>query len=166
MRISRGWGPNVPGGGRISSVLTVNTTQAGTIADTNETDLWTYSLPANTLNADGRGLRITVTVTFAANANTKTARLYFGGSSLTINPGVAAPNGVVAAAIYTVLRTGATAQLMTRAVANVGSSTQGVSQIAPAETMANAITIRVTGLNGTASANDVVFTSATVETVN
>src|SRR5437773_1138441 len=39
-------------------VLNVNTTATGTIANTSETDLTTYSLPASSLSADGRGVEV------------------------------------------------------------------------------------------------------------
>ena len=52
----------------------------GTDANTNEKDLWTYNLPAGSLNADQKGVRITAWGTTAANNNSKTLKVYFGGT--------------------------------------------------------------------------------------
>src|SRR4051794_29645833 len=68
-------------GGSASGVLTVNTTSYTTIGTSAE-DAWTYSLPANTLGADGRAIRITVFGTLATNANSKSISLTFGATTL------------------------------------------------------------------------------------
>lgn len=152
--------------GEISSVLHVNTTLAGTAADTNETDLWSYTLPANTLSANGKALRITASGSCAANGNTKTVRFYFGASSITVNNATAAPNGVDWFAEVLVIRTGAGAQRATgtRFVSTVTQS--AFSTLAPTENETANIVIKVTGQNGTAAADDILFRCAVVEALN
>lgn len=148
-----------------SGVLHANTTQAGTIADTNETDLWSYSMPANTLNANGKAVRVTAWGVFGATANNKTLRLYFGGTAI-VSQGAGAFNALGWVMTGVIVRTGAAAQI-TGAIAEV--STQAVmanGNIAPAADTTAAIIIKVTGQNGTAAANDVVFRGAIVEALN
>lgn len=47
--------------------------------------LQSWPLPANALNANGRGIRVTAHGAFATNANAKDVRLNFGGGLLTLN---------------------------------------------------------------------------------
>jgi hypothetical protein len=152
---------------QVSGVLSVNTTQAGTGADTNETDLWTYSLPANTLNVDGKAVRVVVGGSMAANANTKTARFYFGGSSQVINDQTTAPNGGEWRGEFVIIRTGAAAQVwgVVKTMGATPQSSLGFSQRSTGDTT-TALTIKVTGQNGTAAANDIVFRGAVVEVLN
>lgn len=153
-----------------SRVLTVSTVQTGTDANTNEKDLWSYSLPANTLNANGRGLRITVWGSTAANANAKSYRLYFGATQITFRLADTSLNTFIWRAVAVVIRTGAATQI-SDSTANQGpaNSVTGATimqQASPTETLSGAITIKVTGQNGVAAANDVLFKSAIVELLN
>jgi hypothetical protein len=148
-----------PGG-----VIERSTTQAATIADTNETTLFTFSLPANTLSENGKGVRITAFGTYGATVNNKTIKVKFGATTIA-DTGAAAANGTAWHVIGTILRTGAATQL-TSAVRMVGAfaSGSGVSMpTTPAEDTTAAIAIVVTGTNGTAAANDIVFRGAVVE---
>lgn len=150
---------------KVSGVLTVSTTQAGTGANTDETDLWSYSLPANTLNVNGKGVRVSVSVVYAANANTKTAKLYFGSHVVTLTPTTTAANNISGYHIINVIRTGASAQIRF-GIGTIGTAPQAVSMQTPAEDTTAAITIKVTGQNGSAVANDIVFRGAIVEVIN
>jgi len=147
-----------------SGALTVNTTQAGTPASTAETDLWTYSLPANTLNANNKGVRITVFGTTAANGNAKTVRLYFGGTVIGDRGTSIFGTGGSWRYESEVIRTGASAQLAVGAAVYNGA-TQGVDVTTPAGDTTGAIVIKVSGQNGTAVANDIVFRGAVVEVI-
>jgi len=67
----------------------IDTTGVGNVG-AGEDILMTYSLPANALNANGKGIRVTVYGTIANNANAKTVKVYFGSTviysaSMTIN---------------------------------------------------------------------------------
>jgi hypothetical protein len=153
--------------GTVQAVLngTLNTgiTPACTIADTNETTLFTYTLPASALNINGRGLRITAWGTMAATATTKTIKGYFG-ATVTANPGAAVYNGVSWRMTYEILRLTATTQT-SGALSTVGAVLLTGNTL-PGETLANAIVIKVTGQNGTANLNDICFSGAVVEAIN
>lgn len=143
--------------------LTSNSTSAGTIADTNETDLWSYTLPANSLTDNGRGVRISVLVTNAANANTKTTKLYVAGTNVLTSASLtAAPNGTDYVATFTVIRTGAATQIG-YGIHGLGTTFQAKSNLVLAGDTAAGIIIKVSGQNGTAAANDIVFKHASVE---
>ena len=66
------------GTAQLGGVLDVNTTQYSTPADTDPHDAITYTIPANTINTDGKIIRMKAFGTTAANANNKNFRLYFG----------------------------------------------------------------------------------------
>jgi len=150
--------------GEISSVLHVNTTTAGTAANTDETDLWSYTLPGGTLSQDGRGVRVTVFGSVGANVNAKTMRLYFGGTLLA--SGVNSQSGTIWRFQADVIRTSASAQVA-NAILFVGElSAMDNALSAPSETISGAVTIRMSGQNGTAAANDIVFRGAIVEALN
>jgi hypothetical protein len=150
--------------GVASRVLSVSTTQAGTGANTDETTLWSYALPANTLSANGKGVRITVYGTTAANANTKTRKLYFGATAVA-NVGDA-NNNANWVFVAVVTRTGASAQISMAEINTAEGAAQRNTLTTPAEDTTGAITISVTGQNGTANADDIVFRGAIVETLN
>jgi hypothetical protein len=61
---------------------TVTTAAVGNVG-ADEDNLITYTLPANTLNDTGKGVRITAWGTTANNSNPKTVKLYFGSAILT-----------------------------------------------------------------------------------
>jgi hypothetical protein len=148
----------------VGGVLTVSTTSAQTGANTTETDLWTYSLPANTLSTDNYGVRISVTFTAAANANLKNFRLYFGATVVNDALGVSVGGGAGGTVLLhaTVLRRTATTETAA-GFRGIATSVNAYPASTPAENTANAITIKATGQNGTASAGDIVFQSALVE---
>ena len=144
-------------------IIEVNTASAATIADTLETDLWTYSLPANTLSADGQLLRVRVFGLTASNANVKTIKLYWGAVAYTINGITAAPIGLQWFSDALFIRTGASAQIRNKwGVIGTVPELSTVNSVLAADTTA-AITIKVTGQNGTANAGDITFSGAVVE---
>lgn len=141
----------------------------GTIADTNETVLWTYTLPANSLNANGTKIRIRAWGACAANANNKTMRLYFGATVLNLS-GTAAFNNNTFQYDAIVIRTGAATQvaLAVGDTATAGAGLAGTNlgnhiQTAPTEDTTAAIVVKVTGQNAVASANDILLKGAVVE---
>lgn len=150
----------------IGGVLTASTTSAQTGANTTETDLWTYVMPANTLATDGHSLHITAFGTLANNGNTKTIKLYFGSTVLTVNYGAAGTGSWRAEA--DVFRTGAATQVAQGTLSYFnGAGTETVASrtvvTTPAETLSGAVTIKVSGTNGTASAGDIVFLASRVD---
>lgn len=62
--------------------LSTDTTTVATAADTNPVDAFTYTLPANSLNTNGRGVEIQAWGSFGATANTKNLFLIFAGSNI------------------------------------------------------------------------------------
>jgi len=157
--------------GQCNAINNVNTTQGATIANTSETDLITIALPANLLDVNGNGIRLTAFGTCPATATTKRMRLYFGATVVSDTTAVTINNGAWKLDAI-IIRTGATAQIAqgtefsTQAAGPstvVSSSTQFGT---PAETLANAITVKITGQNGTANANDIVARGLMYEPVN
>ncbi|MET0623104.1 MAG: hypothetical protein ABW250_09015 [Pyrinomonadaceae bacterium] len=133
-----------------------------------ETDLASYPMPAGTLGADGKRLRITVFVSCAANANAKSVRLYFG-STIIFMPNAVGINGGNVHHVFNVTRTGASTQHLfgrpSYGNSNTGNEAgNGARYEAPTENTANAITIKVTG-QGVAT-NDLLLRDFTVEALN
>lgn len=135
---------------------------------TSETDLATCTLPAGTLSADGKAIRIIAVWTTANNANNKTAKLYFGSTVISTPQGGTTGNGVVQVSPALVYRTGSSAQLAwARGALTAGGNEQANSNTVttPAENTANSIVIKVTGQSNTAS-NDVLLRMFQVEILN
>lgn len=145
---------------------------SGANVGTAETDMATYTLPAGTLSADGKILRITAWGTTAANANTKTVKIYFGATEVArpiITSGSAFGWGTTGG-IY-VVRSGAATQgtfsRTSTGVAALGTneSANDINSIDTGETMSGAIVIRITGQSNTTS-NDVLLKGFIIEILN
>lgn len=133
-----------------------------TIADTNPTVLFTYTLPANTLIRAGKTIKIRIWGVCAANANVKTVVITFGADSYTVFSG--AVNGSSFWAEYTIMRRPVqnTQTRIGRGGFAASLSTAIVTTLGIAETAA--IVITVTATNGVASAGDIVLHAAIVDT--
>jgi hypothetical protein len=149
-------------------VAHVNTTAVGNVG-TGEDDLMTYSLPANSLSANGKGIRVTAWGTTANNANVKTYRFYFGTSSI----GFVLTSSIAGAwrSEFTAFRVGSNLQDAAFKISEVVNSAAlaapkeaQVAIDADAETDTAAITIKVTG-EATAN-NDIVQQGMLVEFLN
>jgi len=133
-----------------------------TTAVTTEEVLATYTLPAATVAADGKGIRVIASGTTSANANTKTIRLKLGGTTYATNAVTTAPNASAWEAEFTILRSGAATAVATgRSV--VAATNQGIQRGTGTPTWANPNAIEVTGQNGTASAGDITVSMVTIE---
>lgn len=143
----------------------VQTTAGSTTAVTSEENLITYTLPANALDATGRGLRIKAAGSTAANTNVKTIRLYFGSTVVMSNNVTTTPNAAGWEFECEIFRTSATTE---KAIARgtVGSAQQTTTYTGVGETLTGALTIKVTGQNGTASAADITAQLLTVCYIN
>ena len=75
-------GDTVTGGGGGNSVLSVNLTAIGTDADTNEKDLMSFTVPANTLNANLKAIRVTAWGITTATGGTKIFKVVFGATAI------------------------------------------------------------------------------------
>ena len=146
------------------TIADVNITAVGTDANTDEKDLITYSLPANSLSADGKGVRITAWGTVAANGNTKTIRLKFGATVISVI-GPSEMSVLDWRIDGLVIRTGAATQ-DAMATEMLDTAAQDTTITTPTETLNGAVVIKITGLNGTASANDIVAEGMLVEYLN
>ena len=146
-----------------SPVLSIFTsTTAASNVSTGETDLITYSLPANTLSANNQKLRITTWGTLANTANTKTVKVYVGATVVASLSGATANTTFYAQA--TAIRTGATAQISYGAVDFGSLALFNRMTASPAETLSGAVTIKVTGQSSAAS-SDVTALAMLVEWV-
>lgn len=154
---------------KASGLSEFDDTQAATGADTNETVLKTFTVPANTLNLNGRTIRIRAVGTFAANTNTKTLRIRWGGIGGTI-----IVTGTVADqadqtrwyAEATLSRIGTGSQrLYGFAGRNDNGDTlfgQQFGMTTGTQDETTDVALVVTGQNGTANANDIVFEASWV----
>ncbi len=141
-------------------VLSVNITSNGNTAVTTEEILMSYSLPAKTLSATKKGLKIRVWGTTAANTDNKTMKLYFG--SVVITTPLAATNNKNWELELEVYKSGTNTQVV------FGNGQVDTTVVTPlvttgTETDTGAITIKATGTAGTANANDIVAKGLIVE---
>lgn len=143
----------------VGGTLFSSTTAASNVG-TAETDLITYTMPANTLAVNGRSVRITSWGTYAADATSKVLRGYFGSNSNA--PGVTtSTNGLSWWYETIVTRTGASASIAMSnmnngaVVASVQTATDAIAFNAP-------IIIKVTGTSATGS-NEITALGLIVE---
>jgi len=115
-----------------------------------EDNLMTYALDAGKLATDGDRLFIRMSFTYADNANAKRIRVYFGTDVCFDTTSLAFQNGKVVADIE-IIRTGATAQLITSGVWQrfvLGAATYtpaGAEVITGTQTLSSSVTIKATG---------------------
>ena len=128
-------------------VLDVDTT-AVTTTGTSEETIQSYSLPAGALKRNGQSLRVRAWGTTAANGNDKTVKLTFGATTL-VSTGALAANAKDWYLEAIVVRTGAATQ---EAIANgqFNGAIVVTDRTAPAETLADAITIATKVTDATA----------------
>lgn len=161
--------PLINGGGGTQTVkpmgAVISTTQGATTAVLTEETLISYTLPASSLDATNRGLRVKAAGTTAANASGKTIKLYFGSTVVMSNDVTTTPNNVGWELEYEIFRTAATTQ---KAIARgtVGAVQQTTVYAGVGETLANALTVKITGTNGVATANDIVAQILSVTFIN
>lgn len=66
----------------VCGTLDASVTEVSTIADTNLTTLYSYTIPANTISANTRGIEITAYGKFGATGNTKNMFVQLGGTNV------------------------------------------------------------------------------------
>lgn len=134
----------------------------GTPASTVETTLFTTTLAASQLAADGESVRMTAYGETAANANTKTLKVYLASSVIAQNSTTTAPNGKNWKIVADVTRSGATSAVEHVSIEFDGVAAEiDVSKVGA--TWSNANDLFVTGTNGTSAANDIVLKQVIVE---
>ena len=148
----------------VNGTLDAQASSAGvcTAADLVETTAWTYTLPANTLSASSRGLRVHTYGTTAANANVKTVKLYFGTNVFTIIAG--AVNNSVWFTTNTYIRMASNSQ-QRMGISGFGNAINAPTISNTTETDTAGIIIKVTIQNGTAAASDICWRGVTLETI-
>lgn len=130
-------------------------TTVGTDANTTEKDLATFDLPANLFFTDNAGVWVEAFGTTAADANTKTIKLYFNGTVLASSASmVTAPNAVGWNVRSSIFRRSSGNQSSRATWEGAGHTPFTATALHTAADTA-AITVKVTGQNGTATANQI-----------
>lgn len=146
--------------------LSVNTTAVGNVGAGTD-DLMSYALPANSLSANGKGVRVTMWGTAANNANAKTLDFYFGGlraASILLTVSTVRAWQVVA----TVMRSGASAQEYSIATIDGNASTGiGVANaFVGSTTQTDTAGITIKGVGTATADNDIVQKGMIVEFIS
>lgn len=105
---------------KMGGTFATNLTDNGNVG-TGEDTLHSFTLLANSMDANANRVESMAAFTFAANANNKRVRCKFGGSTF-YDSGIQAQNGGSLELRWTIIRTGASAQKVSaRAIASAGS---------------------------------------------
>lgn len=139
-------------------VAYVNLATTGTVQET----LYTYTLPANVLNADGRWLRIHSVWSTAANANAKTFLIHFGGT--TVCGAAVGTNAGLLQCDVDIVRTGASAQVYSANAWANGVDAYPRPTTSLTKTDTNTIAIDFIGTTAT-SAGDLTLKSVLIELI-
>ena len=133
------------------SVLNTNATAVANVG-TGEDNLITYSVPGGTLGTNGEYLHWTATGQFGASANTKRIRAYLGTTVLFDTSALAITVATDWSLEGEILRVDGTNARSGARFTSSSATLAGFSQYAaPTETLANALTLKLTG---EATAND------------
>lgn len=145
--------------------LSAQTGDSGTGANTADTSLKTYQIPAGALAVNGDFIEFWLTYVTANNANNKTMTVKFGVTTLISSGTAVFTDGrfVVHGRIW---RTGAATQTAYCISEQSGNNQTwnnaiggGVSKTTPTETLSTSILLDARGQNGTAAANDIICDS-------
>jgi hypothetical protein len=145
--LARGSTVAMGGGGATATIggtLYVTTTPATTTGTTEEV-LATYTMPADTLATNGRGVRITASYTHAANTNSTIAYVKFGGQQVAVRSNVA--SGATTRITVEVIRTGPATQWYT-ALATGSTNVQALSGALTVD-LSGGVNITATATTGT-----------------
>jgi len=142
-----------PGGSTYLGVplrLTSITTPAGNVG-TGEDDLMSYTLPASTLDSNGRAVKVIAWGHTANNANAKTLKAYFGATQVLGGAGISLTVSELGSwmAGFVVMRTGAGAQACAAQIvsgpAGGGVTVSSATVTTPAETLSGTVVVKFTG---------------------
>ncbi|NKI68958.1 hypothetical protein GN109_05960 [Collimonas pratensis] len=119
-------GQATPGSVRTCGNVSVQVSAAGlgNGADTTDDVLFTYALPANSLDAAGRQLTITAAGKFAANGNNKRIKVWFGTTTQTVGAAVVGGTVIADSAVQTTNGGGWAASVQVQKYGVSGSNTQ------------------------------------------
>lgn len=132
--------------------LDANTTFASN-SGAGETDLITYSLPADTLVNNGDVLEVKAWGTYAANGNNKTIKLKFGSQTILDTGAVAANSGSWEINATIVCKSSTTQEISATIISANSSVSDSATRTAGTQTLSSDLTIKCTG-QGTSS-NDI-----------
>jgi hypothetical protein len=110
-----------------------------TTSGTSEEIVTSFTLPGGTLAADGDFIAVQTGVTYAANANSKVRRWYFGATAHTNTTTIS--GGTVRYTGEVIRRSGTTQYGTVVTLATAGGAITG--NFSPAETLANDITVKL-----------------------
>ncbi len=156
IRAGDGAGTYIPSG-----AINVNTTLQATTGTVKQT-LASFSLPANSLSATGKGVRIACSFDAAANANSKTATIDVGSQTF-LSTTTTSGSGILLK--VTAYKTGANTQLGLGHTQSVAAAGGGIIHTSGTQTDTAAILLACTATTPTA-AGDVTFRSMLVEFFN
>ena len=129
------------------SVLSANS-GSNTVVAASETDLMTYSMPANTMGANNDSVRITAWGKTAANGNTKTIKVYFGATViLDTSKTTTAPNNNDWFLQCVVIRK-TNASQDSGGFYSFDQNENAAKSVGMTETLSGAVTIKLTGQGG------------------
>lgn len=149
-------------------VVSVNTTAVGNVGAGTD-DLMTYTLPANSQSANGKGVRVTAWGSTAAVAGAKTIGAVIGSTVIAAHDVSAGAVIVKWHLVVEILRTGANAQICTASFVYNQTGFGGAARtesVTSAEVDTAAIILKVTGNSANAANNDIVQTGMLVEFIN
>lgn len=145
-------------------LLTVNSTRTATDANTTEKDLWTYSLPANSLTANNQVIEIIAFGDLANNANGKRLQFYWNNTAVVNTASQAWQDRgwqfhcfVIRRSNQTQVGNGVFIPNIAGLSATIGDYFTGTAAFT------SPIPLKITGINGTASASDITFEGAFVK---
>ncbi len=124
--------------------------------DGSENVLMTYTMAADELDIDGKGLKIVATGSYLDAAKTKVLKFYFGSTVITLETnGLDAKVWIATAYIF---RTGATTQKLVVEYHGFksGNTSDFVYVATPAETLSGAVIVKFTAENTTDATADVL----------
>ena len=131
------------GGGDVSSILDISTSTVGNIT-TGEDVLYSYTLPADSLNENGDILRGRISGFVANNANLKSIKLAFGATDILSRNTTTPTIGQGFTIDWEVIRTGATSQ-KTNATFSGSDGTASSYYTVTGETLSGTVDIVLTG---------------------
>lgn len=135
----------------------------GNGADATDDTLFTYSLPLNSLSANGKSVFVRASGKTATNANLKTIKLFFAGTDFQTLP-QGAYSGAGWVLEYEITRVDST-HVNIVATAYLGTADFKITLFnnsAVADLTANASIIKATGASASSAANDILGYSMTV----
>jgi len=148
--------------GNDKGLLDSSTTGSGTTAVTTEETLATFSLPANSVYTAGMGVRVVAWGTTGANGNDKQVKIKFAGDTVA-DTGVVAANGIPWRVTTEIMYAGSSAnEASSFSLFNDSASSWFYTR---SNSWGNAVSITITGQNGTASANDIVLEGYRIEMI-